>query len=203
MLESLRGRYRPAAGEPERMMSAALSFVGATGTGPLAGRYLGPATVTRVGPALLEAELPTGEIVQPQLALAFSFTPASGDSLLVIGEGERHYVIGILSSTGKTDLTFRGDVELRAVGGKVELHGELGVALHGPQIDIKTRKLDVIAEKATEAFGTLFTRVKELMSVHSGQTDTVVRGEWSSRSESAAITSQEVVSINGQEVHLG
>ena len=184
-------------------MTAAPHFVGRLDAGVRQGRYLGPATVVRVGPATLEARVPTGEIVQPKLALAYPFTPAEGDVLLVIGQDDRHYVIGVIESRGDTQLRFRGNVELRAVEGELELHGDEGVALSGPRIDIKTKKLNVMAEKATEVFGTLFTRVKELMSVHSGDTDTVVHGQWSNRSKRAAITSEETVSINGKQVHLG
>ena len=184
-------------------MTAAPSYVAPIDQQALAGRYLGPATVTQFGPALLEAELPGGERISPKLALAFPFEPALGDTLLVIGQGERYFVIGLIASTGQTSLHFRGNVELRAVSGTLELHGEEGVSLSGPQIDIKTKKLTVLAEKVNEAFGTVLTRVKSLMSVHTGATDTIVRGEWSSRSERAAITSQEVVSVNGKEVHLG
>jgi hypothetical protein len=185
------------------LMTAAPSFVGQLDAKALDGRYLGAATVTRAGAATLEARLPTGETVHPELALAFPFTPAEHDSLLVIGQDDRYYVIGVISSSGETQLRFRGNVELRAVDGDLELHGEHGVELRGPQIDIKTKKLTVIAEKATEVFGTVFTRVKELMSVHTGETDTVVHGQYSNRAKRTAITSEEAVSINGKQVHLG
>jgi len=206
-------------GEPEQTMSAVLSFVGSQAfvgshafVGPdgreaLGGRYLGPATVTRIGAATLEAELPTGERVNPRLALAFPFAPAEGDTLLVIGQGtgaeSRYFVIGVIESTGQTALHFRGDVEVRADGGSLELHGEHGVMVHGRQIDIKTKRLEVLADKATEAFGSVMTRVRSLLSVHVGDSDMVVHGEWSNRSKRASVTSQEVVSINGKEVHLG
>ena len=189
-------------------MTAAPSFVAkldaeAAASPQRAGRYLGPATVVRVGPASLEARLPTGETIQPKMALAFPFTPAENDSLLVIGQDERYFVIGVIESSGDTQLSFAGNVELRAVEGELDLHGERGVELRGPQVDIKTKKLTVLADKASEVFGTVFTRVKELMSVHTGSTETVVRGQWSSRSKRAAITSEETVTINGKQVHLG
>jgi len=184
-------------------MTAAPKFVGQIDAEALAGRYLGPVTVTRAGAAVLEARLPTGETIEPKLALAFPFTPVENDSLLVIGEDGRYFVIGVVASQGETQLRFRGNVELRAVDGELELHGEQGVELRGPQIDIRTKKLTVIADKATEAFGTLFTRVKELMSVHTGETDTVVHGQYSNRSKRTSITSEETVSINGKQVHLG
>ena len=183
-------------------MTAALSFVGQLDAEALDGRYLGPAIVTKVGAATLEARLPSGETIRPKLALAFPFAPTVEDSLLVIGQDARYFVIGVIESTGTTHLQFQGNVEVRAVDGTLDLQGEHGIELRGAQIDIKTRKLNVVATKATEVFGTLFTRVKELMSVHTGNTDTVVKGQWSSRSQRASITSEEVASINGQEVHL-
>lgn len=188
--------------------TAALSFVGPNDVGQLdsealGGRYLGPATVTHAGAASLEARLPTGETICPKMALAHPFAPAENDSLLVIGEGDRYFVIGVIESTGETLLRFRGNVSVRAVDGALDLHGERGVELRGPKIDLETKKLSVLADKATELFGTVFTRVKELLSVHAGESDTVVHGQWENRSKRAAITSEEVVSINGKEVHLG
>lgn len=184
-------------------MTAALSFAAKLDRDALGGRFLGPATVSLCGAACLEVRLPTGETVSPKLALAFPFTPAKGDSLLVIGQDDQYYVIGVITSTGQTHLRFQGDVELRSVAGQLELHGEKGVELSGPEITVKSRKLRVMADKATELFGTVFTRVKELLSVHAGETDTVVQGEWSTRSKRAAITSEEVASINGKQIHLG
>jgi hypothetical protein len=193
-----------AAPSPENAnMTAALSFHGALDADALDGRYLGPATVTRTGAATLEARLPSGETIRPKLALAFPFVAAEGDSLLVIGQDARYFVIGVIESTGETQLRFRGNVELRSVDGTVEIEGEHGVELRGPEIDIRTRKLNVVADKATEVFGTVFTRVKELLSVHTGSTDAVVHGQWSNRSKRASITSEEVVSVNGKQVHLG
>ena len=141
--------------------------------------------------------------MRPQLALAFPFEPACRDTLLVIGQAERHYVIGVIESTGTTHLSFKGDVELRAAGGTLELEGEKGVRVDGPSIAMRTRKLSVVAGKVTEVFGTAFTRVKELLSVRSAKTETLVHGEWSQRAERAAITSEEAVAINGKQIHLG
>ncbi len=183
-------------------MTAARSFQGDVDARALAGRYLGPAEVLRAG-AVLEASLPGGEVIRPRLALAYAFVPAPGDSLLVIGEAERFFVIGVLASAGRTELRFRGDVDLRASGGTLELSGEHGVSVEGPRVDIRAKHLSVVADRVTEAFGTVLTRVKSLLSVHTGETAAVVHGEWSTRSDRAAITSREVVSVNGKEVHLG
>lgn len=184
-------------------MSAARSIASPSETEALGGRYLGPAQVTSVDPGALEVRLPDGRLVRPRMALAYPLVPAEGDTLLVIGQDDRHFVIGVIASEGATQLRFNGNVELRAVDGMLDLAGAHGVELRGPRIAIKTRALDVYAERATELFGTVFTRVKELLSVHAKDSETTVDGTWSSRSKQAVVTSEEAVTINGKEVHLG
>jgi hypothetical protein len=184
-------------------MSAAASFVGSVDAEALAGRYLGPATVVQANANGVRCSLPSGALVEPRLALAYPITPAEGDTLLLIGQDERYFVIGVVATKGATHLAFRGDVELRSVDGKVSLHGERGVELRGQTIELRSQKLRVLAEKASEVFGSVFTQVKDLLSVHAGASDAVVHGQWSQRAEHASITSEEVVTINGREVHLG
>lgn len=184
-------------------MTAAPSLAAPSIEELVAGRYLGPATVTRSQDATLEVALPSGGLVRPRLALAYAFVPAVGDTLLLIGQEERYFVIGVIASSGRSELRFRGDVELRAEGGTLDLSGERGVTVEGPSILLKTKKLSVLAEHVTEVFGSVFTRVKGLLSVRAGDADSVVDGEWSCRAESTTITSQEVASVNGKEVHLG
>ncbi len=193
----------PSSSSRARPQQEVLSFVGQLDAEVLDGRYLGPATVREAGAGLLVARLPTGEEVTPAMALAYPFVPAEGDNLLLIGQGDRYFVIGVLESRGQTKLRFQGDVEVRAVDGELDLHGGRGVEVRGPKVDVRTRNLDVLAEQATEIVGSAFSRVKELLSVHVGEADVVARGTWSRRSKRASITSEEVVSVNGKEVHLG
>src|SRR5262245_55855191 len=70
--------------------------------------YLGPAVVTEVAADDVVCELPPGPAVRARLALAFPYRPAPGDTLLVIGRGGAHYVIGVLSGSGQTVLAFQG-----------------------------------------------------------------------------------------------
>lgn len=189
-------------------MSAARSIAELGGEGEAAvgaepGRFLGPATVTVAAAGELEARLPDGQLVRPRMAIAFPFEPAVGDDLLLIGQEGRYFVIGVVASSGATHLRFRGNVELRAVDGALELAGAQGVEIRGPQVTIKTRKLDVYAERASELFGSALTRVKELLSVHAGSAETTVDGAWTHRSKQAVVSSEEAVTINGKEVHLG
>ena len=73
---------------------------------PQPGDYLGPGHVVAVMPHEVEVEIRGGERAQAQMALSIPYEPTVGDVLLVIGKGDEHYVIGVLSGHGKTSLSF-------------------------------------------------------------------------------------------------
>jgi hypothetical protein len=164
--------------------------------------YLGPATVEATGAGTVEVELESGQRVKARLALAFAYQPAPGDSVLVLGQ-DQHYVVGVLQSNGKATLSFPGDLELRAAGGKLSLRGDEGVAVEGPSMQVTVGKLELVARKVTERFMTLRQHVAELLSVQAGESHTVVDGQSYTRAESATLLTKEKVSINGKAIHLG
>ena len=63
-------------------------------------RYLGPAEVTQVVGSDVTVLLTDGRETHAHLALAFPFQPTVEDELLVIGEADAWYVIGVLRSAG-------------------------------------------------------------------------------------------------------
>lgn len=164
--------------------------------------YLGPAEVVSALPHELELRLPRGGLVRARLALAHSYEPRPGDEVLAIGNGEGHYVIGVLRGTGPVVLSFPGDAEVRA-GGVLTLAADRGVELSAPEISVQARKIGMIADQVMNTFTSLRQRVAELFSVHAGQSHTVVEGSAYSQSKSATILTEEKVAINGKEVHLG
>jgi hypothetical protein len=184
-------------------MSGAESIQLATSFGEGDSRRLGPARVVSATAASLRVELPSGQQVAATMALAFPFEPVEGDTLLVIGQDERHYVIGVIASQGSTHLRFRGDVELHAVAGDLNLKAGKGVKLAAPSLLLRSKRMRVLAEKASEVLGSAYTRVNELLSVHSEKSETVVRQEWSTRAERVAVTGEETVAVNGKQIHLG
>lgn len=164
--------------------------------------FLGPATVTGAGASTVEVALPDGTTAEARVALAFAYEPVVGDTVLVIG-GDEHYVIGVLAAQGKAVLSFPGDLEVRAAGGELRLTGDRGVSIGGPSLQVQVGKLELVARAVTQRFDTLRQRVTELLSVHAGQSHTVVDGTSHTRAESASILTKENVTINGKAIHLG
>jgi hypothetical protein len=88
-------------------------------------------------------------------------------------------------------------------GGVLRLAGEKGVAIDAPEIAMTSSKLRVIAGAVVQSFQSLRQRVSELLSVQAGQSHTIVEGTSHAQSKSATIVTEENVSINGKEIHLG
>jgi hypothetical protein len=170
---------------------------------PKARDYLGPADVTKTLPHEVEVRLPQGELVRARLALAFTYEPQPNDVVLVIGNADGHYVIGVLHGTGRAVMGFPGDVELRAVGGVLHLAGDKGVRVDGPEVDVKAGTLRIIAGSVAQKFAELRQHVTDLLSVRAGRTHTVVDDSTYAQSKSATIVTEEKVTINGKSIYLG
>lgn len=165
---------------------------------------LGPAVVSRVLAAgEVEARLSGGEVVRAVSALAFSYEPAPDDVVLIIGDEEGFWVIGVIAGRGKATIEVQGDLELRSAGGKVHISGGQGVEVRGPEVAVQTDKLRMIAGAVTQTFGSLYRRVTELMSTHAGQRHTVVEGSSHEQAKSATILTEEKMTINGKAIYLG
>jgi hypothetical protein len=167
-----------------------------------AGFHLGPAEVISATLPRISVKLAGGRIVEAELALAFPYQPVPGDMALVIGDGSAHYVIGVLRGSGRTLVDLPGDVDIRA-SGKLRLSGDAGVEIQSPSVSIEAGKLSLLAGAVVHRFRSLRQRVVELVSLHAGATHTVVEGSTHAQSKTATILTQEKVSINGREVHLG
>jgi len=167
------------------------------------GDYLGPGHVVAVMPHEVEVEIREGVRARARMALSITYEPSLGDVLLVIGKDDEHYVIGVLRGSGKTSLSFQGAVDLRATGGPLTLSSDTGVAIHGPELEIQTGKLQVFAGAVVEKLGSLYQRVRDTLNVHAGKTHTVVDDASFMTAKNASIVTVETMSINGNEIHLG
>lgn len=165
--------------------------------------YLGPGHVVEALPHEAVVEIRGGERVRAQLALSIPYAPAVGDVLLVIGKRDDHYVIGVLHGSGKTSLSFQGAVDLRAIGGPLTLSSDQGIAIHGPELEIQTGKLQIFAGTVVEKFTSLYQRVRGALNVHAGKTHTVVDDASFLTAKNASIVTEETMSINGDQIHLG
>jgi hypothetical protein len=165
--------------------------------------YLGQAEVADLDAGAVNVRLPGGAVVRAAMALALPYEPVVGDMLLVIGKGADHFVIGVLHGAGRTALTLQGDVDLRAANGRLRLRGDKGLELLGPELEIRTGKLQVIADAVLQRFSSLRQRVTKLLSVHAGEAHTVVDGAQVTQAQSAAIITEGTMTLNGKQIHLG
>jgi hypothetical protein len=169
---------------------------------PAPSEYLGPAEVVSVSAGAAEVELPGGDVAHARLALAFPYRPEPGDTLLVVGRDEAFYVIGVLDGTGATELSLPGDVAIRA-SGALHLEGATGVDIRGPEVSLDAGKLRVAADAMVQKLGSLYQRVSALWSVRARDAEALIEGSSLTRAKTAAILTDETMSINGKQIHLG
>lgn len=165
--------------------------------------YLGPAVVTAIGPADVEARLPAGASVRAELALAFPYRAAVDDVVLVIGRGDAHYVIGVLRGSGEIALAFEGDVSLRAVRGRLRLAGDEGVEVQGRELEILVGAFKVVADSMVQKAASAYQRIRGVLSVRAGESQTIVDGTSMSKSKNGVLLTEEKMTINGKQIYLG
>lgn len=164
--------------------------------------YLGPAEVVRVLSPDIEISLSKGGLVQARPALGYAYEAQAGDTVLAIGHEEGYWIIGVIHGQGKSILHFPADVELHSAG-TMRITADTGIELKSPELALTANKLRAIASEVVHTFGTLRQRIRDLMSTHAGQSHTLVEGTAHTQAKSASILTEQKVSINGKEVHLG
>lgn len=166
--------------------------------------YLGPAQVTAADGGKVAVELPGGGPAIPvEMALALPYQPAVGDTLLVIGRGERYYAIGVLHGTGRTVLSIAGDIDLHAREGALSLSGDKGVAIRGPEVEVEAGKVRMVADAVVQKFNSLYQRVSGLLSVRAQEAHTVVDNTSFTKAKNATLLTEETVTVNGKQILLG
>jgi hypothetical protein len=163
---------------------------------------LGPAVVVSAGPSVVTVALADGREVRATMALALPYAAEPGDVLLVIGQGAEHYVIGVLSGKGKTAVELQGDVSIRAVGGTLDLSGDKGVRLTGPLLSVSADAVRTVARSVVATCETWLQRATEALHVHARQSITQVDEGAYTQAKTAAIQTEDTVTINGKEIHL-
>jgi hypothetical protein len=114
--------------------------------------YLGGGKVLSLAGSSLELELDDGGRASAQLALSFAYVPIEGDTLLVIGRGGRHFVIGVLETQGEIALQFPGDVRLHAER-HLSLEADEGIELSSDELSVRVRTMRVVADTVVDRAG--------------------------------------------------
>jgi hypothetical protein len=159
--------------------------------------------VTSISKADVTVALGNGREVSATFALALPYAACEGDLLLLIGDQAGYFVIGVVSGQGKTSLEMQGNVSLRAVGGQLDLTGDEGVRVRGPSVEVHADKLRTVARSVVEMFQTFHQHVAELLHVQAGQQVSIVDEGSYQQAKTTAIQTEETVTINGKEIHLG
>jgi len=159
--------------------------------------------VRKVEPHQVEVKVPGVGWVWARLALAFCYEPKPQDEVLVIGNDDGHFVIGVLQGQGQARLIFPGDVELRSTDGTVKIAGGKGVEIDAPEVAMRAERVQVFARSLVQQLGTLYNTVTELLSVRAGAAHTVVKDTSYTQAKRATLRTQDEVNINGKSVNLG
>lgn len=175
---------------------AALARAGQSGT------WLRPAAVVAVAVDSLTVDAGDRGTLTARMAMPIPYSAAVGDELLVLGEGEHAYVVGVLRGAGSTRLDLEGDVEISA-SGKLGLRAGSGVTIDAPQVQVRTDRLSMLAGRVTEAYGSVRKTVRELLMVRAGEQQTFVDGTSHLQAKNARMLSESKVTINGKEIFLG
>jgi hypothetical protein len=174
-------------------------------TGTPAPAYLGPATVVRAGGRTVVVGLANapGAEVRAQLAFTFPYEPQVGDSLLVMGQDDGFYAVGVLGGSGKASLEFHGDVDVRAFGGTLRLASDETVEIEAPRITLRAGVLRTLAQSISEKADQMHRWVRGLLAVRAGKSRRTIDGEDSTRCQDSVTLAKDTVKIDGDQLHLG
>jgi len=164
--------------------------------------YIGPATVTGVDTGRVEANV-NGQIRQVGMTVGLRYEPDPGDVLLVAGQADRWYAIGVIRGSGRMVFSAPGDLELRSQRGGVSVKGARGLHLSAPRITMTADSLRMIAERVTESLGSVQRRVRDAVKEHVGRYSLRVEGLHRIRGKRLVHQATEEVKLKGKRIHLG
>lgn len=136
--------------------------------------------------------------------------------LVLEGQVNLHVKNGDLSLTSDRNMTFAAADELDCVGQKISLHAEEGEAtitrmsFLGAFLDSQIKRVKYVADtvdtvysRLTERLINAFRFVKEEEEIQTGSTRYLVEDTLTMHSKNAVHMSEEIVTINAEQVHLG
>ena len=166
-------------------------------------RYLGPARVVRLEQDAVVVVIDIETLVHATMALAFPYRPVIGDQLLVIGDEQAFFVIGVLEGRGRSGLSNDEGVTLSAESGRLRLVGDKGVRVHGRSIDVQTEELETVAIDASQTFGEQRKQVRGVIKTEAGQIDELSQGAWVTQAKRFILKSLNAARVKSNTVRLG
>jgi hypothetical protein len=168
------------------------------------GLYLGPAIVSRAMGKRVQLRRPDhADEEWAELALAFPYQPAAGDTVLVAAQEDRVYVIGVLQGRGPSVLTFPGDLTLSAPQGAIHLDAAKAVTMTSPSVEVRADSVEIEARTMVQRLESAFQWVKDLFEAKTGRTRIVTEGTHLQIAERTFIRSEKESKIDGEKIYIG
>ena len=163
--------------------------------------FLGPARALAVQDRRVLVALPLAK-AWATLALQ-GYQPAEGDLLLVIGQEDAFFVIGVIAGRGRTTLHAHGDLELHAPHGRIDLLARDGIALRGGPVQIVAKAFEAVVDTLKQRCKDLFVTVADTFRTHSRRQETEVDETQRTTAGRIVQRAQQDVTIDGEKIHLG
>jgi hypothetical protein len=135
--------------------------------------------------------------------MAFPYTPKKGDVVLVIGQAEKHYLIGVLQARGDMTMTFPAGANFRAPKGSFNFSSGESIEMYSPEVKVTAGKWTLLARSLTEKVTDAMRWVANLAQLKAGRRRLLVEGKDYERSERKIVKAKKDVRVNGERIHLG
>lgn len=177
------------------------------------GIHLGPGRVMAVEdtPGWVRLEIADQGFCRARIAVAAPYSPAEGDEVLVLRQGEDvPYIVGVLEVAGRTCWRVPGDLDLQAngairirAGTALKLEGAQNVEVAAPCATVRASRLNLLAATLVQRVGNLLTWASGLLQTRSERLRQVTKQGWFVRAGRGHIKTADNMSINGKTIHLG
>jgi len=164
--------------------------------------FLGPARVERIEGNRVLLVLHDQQVwAASAIGYPYQFQP--DDEVLVIGQREDWYIIGVLAGHGKTSFHVPGNLQIHAPQGSIELIAAKGISMRSPSISIVAARLNLAAKKMSERYDQLKVWVKQNFDVVANRMTTKVDQSYRLSADKIVERAKGDVKIDGNKIHLG
>jgi hypothetical protein len=164
--------------------------------------YIGPARVIEIEAERIRVRIQERG-VWASMAMGLEYEPEVGDQLLVLGQEEAYYIVGILHGTGTLTLSSAGNIHIRAPQGSIDLFAREGVNVRAARFNLKVKRLEILAQVTIEKCNRAVRWVRDCFQLRAGRMRTVVKEEYQVRADRIAEWAKRDVKIDGNKIHLG
>jgi hypothetical protein len=168
----------------------------------MTGVNLAPATVLEAQGRRLIVQTPQGEVAA-ESALAFPYQPVPGDTLLIVGQGEHNYAIGVIAAQGDMTIAFPASATFTAPRGEIKFKSGKAIDLHSPSLRLRAGKLELLAKTLSEKVDNAYRTVRKLFKLDAGRTHTTVEETAQTNAGRFVVKAKQDVKMDGEKIYLG